>query len=73
MLPRTESRFRRLPSWNPTAGRMAYLSFSPGISTTELARRASGQQAAAVRAPGPRPAVFLDRDGTLVEDVGYPV
>ncbi len=42
-------------------GRFAFLSFSPGVSTTELARRAAL-----------RPAVFLDRDGTLVEDVGYP-
>jgi rfaE bifunctional protein nucleotidyltransferase chain/domain len=53
-------------------GRMAYLSFSPGISTTELARRASEQRPDAVRSPGGRPAVFLDRDGTLVEEVGYP-
>jgi D-glycero-D-manno-heptose 1,7-bisphosphate phosphatase len=47
-------------------GRMAFLALSPGVSTTELARRA------AAPAPGGRPAVFLDRDGTLVEDVGYP-
>jgi rfaE bifunctional protein nucleotidyltransferase chain/domain len=49
-------------------GRVVFLSFSPGISTTELARRA----AAGGPPPGGRPAVFLDRDGTLVEDVGYP-
>jgi rfaE bifunctional protein nucleotidyltransferase chain/domain len=53
-------------------GRMAYLSFSPGVSTTELARRASERRADFVGSSAGRPAVFLDRDGTLVEDAGYP-
>jgi D-glycero-D-manno-heptose 1,7-bisphosphate phosphatase len=49
-------------------GRFAFLSFSPGVSTTELVRRAGG----GVRPPCGRAAVFLDRDGTLIEDIGYP-
>jgi D-glycero-D-manno-heptose 1,7-bisphosphate phosphatase len=53
-------------------GRVVFLALSPGVSTTELARRASGRAAGATPGPGGRPAVFLDRDGTLVEDVGYP-
>jgi D-glycero-D-manno-heptose 1,7-bisphosphate phosphatase len=48
-------------------GRVAFLSMAPAISTTELVRRAR-----ALAGPKGRPTVFLDRDGTLIEDVGYP-
>jgi rfaE bifunctional protein nucleotidyltransferase chain/domain len=53
-------------------GRVAYLTFSPGVSTTALARRAAQGPARVVQRSQGRPAVFLDRDGTLVEDAGYP-
>jgi D-beta-D-heptose 7-phosphate kinase/D-beta-D-heptose 1-phosphate adenosyltransferase len=53
-------------------GRMAYLSLSPGVSTTELARRAFERSAEVVELPAGRPAVVLDRDGTSVEDAGCP-
>jgi rfaE bifunctional protein nucleotidyltransferase chain/domain len=68
-------------------GRVAYLSMAPAISTTELVRRARGLASGHGRAGDDspscvpseatvsrslRPAVFLDRDGTLIVDVGYP-
>jgi rfaE bifunctional protein nucleotidyltransferase chain/domain len=51
--------------------RVAYLSFSPGVSTTELARRAAQGPATLRGKAHERRANFLDRDGTLAEDVGY--
>jgi rfaE bifunctional protein nucleotidyltransferase chain/domain len=53
-------------------GRIAFLSMAPAISTTELVRRVREQAVRAMPIRGSRPAVFLDRDGTLIEDMDYP-
>jgi rfaE bifunctional protein nucleotidyltransferase chain/domain len=50
-------------------GRVAFIPLEPGLSTTALTERLRSLPA---RTGPPRPALFLDRDGTLIEDAGYP-
>jgi rfaE bifunctional protein nucleotidyltransferase chain/domain len=53
-------------------GKIAFLTMAPAISTTELVRRARQQVGEMTQVSQGRPALFVDRDGTVIEDVGYP-
>jgi rfaE bifunctional protein nucleotidyltransferase chain/domain len=50
-------------------GRVAFIPLEPGLSTTALAARLRDSP---TPSGPPRAVVFLDRDGTLIEDLGYP-
>jgi len=54
-------------------GKVEFLPLEPGLSTSSLIERIRMPEGAVFfMHSGTRPAVLLDRDGTLIEDQGYP-
>jgi len=53
-------------------GRIHYLPLYGTASTSDLMRRVRAREGGEGERDEPRRAVFLDRDGTVIDDVGYP-
>jgi rfaE bifunctional protein nucleotidyltransferase chain/domain len=53
-------------------GRVEFLPLEPGLSTSSLIDRLRGPAGPVFMPSGTRACVLLDRDGTLIEDAGYP-